>query len=204
MYKIEPLKYAYDALEPYIDEKTVEIHYSKHHFNYLNKLNESLQKANYDYRYSLEDLVNHIDELPLDLRGAILFNAGGVLNHNLYWEIMSPYKNSVPVGQLNGKIIEQYGSFENFKTEFINSASKVTGSGWTFLVLDEFENLNIINTSNQETPYIYNFIPLMGLDLWEHAYYLNYQNRRDEYIANFFEVVDFVNVNNIYEKAIQK
>lgn len=202
MYQIPKLGYNYDELEPIIDEKTVYIHYELHHKSYLNKLNSILNELEYDYRYNLIELVEHIDEFPIRKRGDILFNAGGVLNHNLYWLNMSPNKNTVPVGKLKEAIDKKYGSFENFKKEFIDQASKVVGSGWTFLVINHENDLEIINTSNQETPYLYGLKPIMALDLWEHSYYLLYQNRRSDYINNFFNIVDFVEINKIYEKNI--
>ncbi|MDD2519089.1 MAG: superoxide dismutase [Bacilli bacterium] len=202
MYEISKLKYSYNALEPDIDSRTVEIHYEKHHHSYLNNLNKVLDSINYDYRYSLEELVKNIDMFPLEIRGDILFNAGGVLNHNLYWLSMSPNKNNIPVGKLKDAINEEYGSFENFKNEFIKTATILKGSGYTFLVINHNKKLEIINTSNQETPYLYGLIPIMTIDLWEHAYYLLYQNRRGEYIKNFFNIVDFVEINKLYEKNI--
>lgn len=204
MYEIPNLKYSYDDLEPDIDSRTVKIHYEKHHHGYLDNLNKVLNSINYDYRYSLEELVEKIDSFPLEVRGDILFNAGGVLNHNLYWLSMSPHKNNIPEGKLKAAIDEEYGSFENFKNEFIKTATLLKGSGYTFLVINHDKKLEIINTSNQETPYLYGLIPIMTIDLWEHAYYLLYQNRRGEYIKNFFNIVDFVETNKFYEKNIQK
>lgn len=204
MYKLNPLNYSYSALEPYIDDKTVDIHYNKHHMGYLNRLNNTLNSIDYNYQYSLEELVKHIDEFPIKLRGTILYNAGGVLNHNLYWYSISPNRNNKPMGLLKKAIDSKYGSYENFKKDFIAEASLVVGSGWTFLVINHKGELEIINTSNQETPYLYGLIPIMALDLWEHAYYLKYQNRRDDYVLNFFEIVDFDNINKLYEEKIKK
>ena len=204
MYDMPNLPYSYDSLEPYIDEKTVRIHYEKHHKGYLNNLNEILKKINFQKKYSLMELVENIDELPIEDRGEILFNAGGVLNHNLYWQNMSSHKNNHPVGKIADAINKEYGSFEAFKNEFIKQASLMRGSGFTFLVINHEGKLEIINTPNQETPYLYGLIPIMALDLWEHSYYLLYQNRRSEYINNFFNIVDFVEINKLYEKNIQK
>lgn len=199
MYKLLPLNYKDNALEPFISAYTINIHYNKHYQNYLNKLNEVLTKLNYDYRYDLIGLINHIDEFPLTDRDTILYNAGGVLNHELYFSNMSPNKNNIPTGKLNEAIIEKYGSYENFKAEFIKMTDYLVGSGYTMLVLNKGE-LEIINTSNQETPYIYGLVPIMAIDLWEHAYYLDYQNERKNYILNFFEIVDFDVVGKNYEK----
>jgi len=202
MYKMEELKYPLDGLEPYIDARTIDIHYNKHYKKYLDNLNKFLTEANYDQRYSKEDLVNHIDIFPLNIRDDILYNLGGVLNHELYFKNMSPNKNNVPSGLLKEKIDSQYGNFLNFKKEFKRLALLLMGSGYTFLALDRNKKLLIINTSNQDTPYSYNLIPLMTIDLWEHAYYLKYQELKEEYIDAFFNVVDFKVINEIYEKNI--
>ncbi len=202
MYDIPRLPYSYDALEPNIDEKTVSIHYEKHHLNYLNNLNNLLKEINFNKNYSLKELVQNIDEIPIEKRGNILFNAGGVLNHNLYWLSMSQNKNNHPIGKLEVAINDKYGSFENFKKEFIKQATLLKGSGYTFLVIDKNNNLEIINTSNQETPYLYGLTPIMTIDLWEHAYYLLYQNRRTDYINNFFNLIDFVEINKLYEETL--
>lgn len=200
MYRIKPLTYEYFELEPYIDTRTVGIHYNNHYKGYLNKLNSILDKENYDYRYPLEELPKHIDEFPLELRGDILFNVGGVLNHELYFKNISPNKNTIPKGELKEAIDKKYGSFEKFKKEFIDKTKKLVGSGYTFLVIKDGE-LQIINLSNQETPYTYDMIPIMVIDLWEHSYYLRYQNNKIDYINNFFEIIDFNVVEKLYEKA---
>ena len=202
MYKVEPLSYAYSALEPYIDTRTVGIHYNNHYMGYLKKLNTLLEQQNYNFQYPLKELPSHIDTFPIDARGDILYNAGGVLNHELYFKNISPNKNTIPKGKLKEAIDNQYGSFENFKKEFIRNANLVVGSGYTFLVVNNNE-LQIMNTSNQETPYTYNMIPIMTIDLWEHAYYLEYQSNKAAYIHNFFEIIDFDVVNSLYENALQ-
>lgn len=201
MYKIEALPYEYDALEPVISATTVNIHYNKHHKNYLNKLNDVLNKIGYNYQKSIEDIVVNIDSFPLEYRDDILFNAGGVLNHNLYWKSMNSDVH-LPKGKLLDKINKTYGSYDKFKEEFINTAKNLVGSGYTFLVLDKDKNIKIINTSNQDSPYSYGFIPLLNLDLWEHAYYLDYQNNKIDYINNFFSIIDFDNAEKIYESNI--
>lgn len=199
MYKPLPLKYSDNALEPFISAYTINTHYNKHYQNYLNKLNETLTKLNYDYKEDLVTLVKNIEQFPLTERDTILYNAGGVLNHELYFSNMSPNKNNKPKGKLNDAINKQYGSFENFKNEFIKTSKLLVGSGYTMLVLNN-DTLDIINVSNQETPYIYGLTPIMALDLWEHAYYLDYQNEKNNYILNFFEIVDFDVVEQNYEK----
>ena len=149
-------------------------------------------------------MVSHIEEIPIDVRDDVLYNLGGVLNHELYFYSMSNNKVNVPIGVLRKKIIDEYGTIENFKDEFIKTANKLVGSGYTFLVLNNNLKLEIINTPNQETPYLYGLIPIMALDLWEHAYYLVYRNRRSEYIEKFFEIVDYNNINKNYEKAVKE
>jgi superoxide dismutase, Fe-Mn family len=202
MYKLINLNYSYDALEPYIDSKTLEIHYSKHHQNYLNKTNSILESNDFDFSKDLEEIVVNLPFLKEEDKTAFLFNVGGVLNHNLYWAIMSPNKNILPVGKIKDAIEQEFGSFDNFKEKFIGLSNTVMGSGWVFLVVNKENKLEIIKMSNQETPYTLGYTPIIGLDLWEHSYYLKYQNLRPDYINNFFNVIDFEIVNSLYEKAI--
>ena len=202
MYEALKLPYAFDELEPYIDAETLGIHYELIYKKYINNLNNLLKEINFQKDYTLVELVEHIDEIPIKIRGKVLYNLGGILNHNLYWLSMSPFKNKTPVLKLKEAIDNQFGSFENFKQAFIDSASLLEGSGYTFLVINENGELEIINTPNQETPYIYGVRPIMALDLWEHAYYLLYQNRRNEYIENFFNIVDFKEINKLYEELL--
>lgn len=204
MYKEIVLPYNYNDLEPYINTRTINIHYNKHYLGYLKKLNDLLNSVNFDYRYTKEELVKHIDEIPLNIRDDILYNLGGVLNHELYFYSISGKKNNIPIGNIKTKIDKQYGSYDNFKKQFIKIAGFLVGSGYTFLVVNANGDLEIINTPNQETPYLYDLIPIMTIDLWEHAYYLLYQNRRSEYILNFFEIIDFNEINRNYEKAISQ
>ena len=201
MYKLEPLPYEYDALEPVISATTVNIHYNKHHKNYLDKLNNVLNKIGYNYQDSIENIIINIDSFPFEYRDDILFNAGGVLNHNLYWKSMNQ-SIKLPHGKLLDGINNTYGSYENFKKEFIDTAKKLMGSGYTFLVLDKHNKLKIINTSNQDSPYSYGFIPLLNLDLWEHAYYLDYLNNRNTYVDEILTIIDYNKVNEIYQKEI--
>ncbi len=202
MYQEMKLPYAYDDLEPYIDTRTMGLHYGKHYHKYLDQLNKLLKKNNYKNEYSKEALVTHLDMFPIGDRGAILYNLGGVLNHELYFLNMSPKKENQPIGALLEAINNQYGNYENFRQQFLETASYLVGSGYTFLVLNKNKKLEIINLSNQETPYLYELVPLIALDLWEHAYYLNYQNERDRYMKNFFEIINFEQINALYEKAI--
>lgn len=204
MYKSVILPYNYSDLEPVLNSETINAHYNKHYLGYLEKLNKILNDINYDYRYTKEELVSHIEKISIDVRDDVLYNLGGVLNHELYFYSMSNNKVNVPIGVLRKKIIDEYGTIENFKDEFIKTANKLVGSGYTFLVLNNNLKLEIINTPNQETPYLYGLIPIMALDLWEHAYYLVYRNRRSEYIEKFFEIVDYNNINKNYEKAVKE
>ena len=200
MYKKIDLKY--DSLEPYIDDLTLNIHYNKHYLKYLNNLNTLLNNFSYDYRYNLEELIRNIDEFDSNVRGDILFNIGGVLNHELYFKNLN-LNTYEPTGLLKDAIDNKYGSFNNFKQEFINSANNLRGSGFTFLVIKD-NDLDIINLPNFETPYMYNMIPLIALDMFEHAYYIKYQNNKEQYIKNFFSIIDFKEVEKNYEKEIQK
>lgn len=202
MYTLEPLSYSYDALEPLIGTRTVTIHYTKHEQGYLDRLNRLLEKLHFDFSYPLVDIIHHIEDFPLENRADILYNAGGVLNHELYWNSISPNKQNKPVGKIKKAIEDTFGSYEKFVDEFKNNAKKVVGSGWTFLVLTPDNRIQIINTSNQETPYLYGFIPVLALDMWEHAYYLDYQNNKDQYIDSFFSMIDFEKINQIYEQNL--
>lgn len=202
MYKIESLPYDYSALEPYIDTRTIGIHYNNYYIGYLRKLNNLLETQNFKYQYPLYELPDHIDEFPIQVRGDILYNAGGVLNHELYFKNMSSNKNNTPKGNLKEAMDKKYGTFEKFKIEFIRNAMLLKGSGYTFLVVKNRE-LQIVNMPNQETPYTYNMVPIMTIDLWEHAYYLKYQNNKEAYVNNFFEIVDFDIVSLLYENAIK-
>lgn len=203
MYQSILLPYSYDALEPFLSAKTINIHYNRHYKNYLKKLNDLLKKNGYNYSDSKEELVNKITQFPISERDDILYNLGGVINHELYFLNMGR-KNNIPLGKIEKAINDMYGNFDNFKSEFFNTASKLVGSGYTFLILKQDLSLDIINMSNQETPYSYGFIPIISLDLWEHAYYLDYQNNRESYIKNFFQNIDFSYVNSKYIEAYEK
>ena len=198
MYKLEKLNYSYDELEPYIDSHTLGLHHNKHQKNYLKKLNELLIKNNYDFRYTLEELPKHIMEFNENDREDILFNLGGVINHNIYFKSISPNKE-LPSIFMNSLIINSFENYENFIKELKQKAMSLKGSGYTYLVLDKGK-LKIINLFNQDNPYNYNLIPLLAIDLWEHAYYINYENKKDIYIDNLLEILDFKNANEIIMK----
>ena len=203
MYELPKLPYLFQDLEPYIDTHTMGLHYHKHQQGYLNKLNDLLMKSNYDYRYTIEELPLHIMEFPKNIQEDILFNLGGVLNHNLYFNSISPKKNGFPNGKLRKKIENQYGSLDNFFAKLKENVMKLKGSGYTFLVLRNDGMLEIKNFSNQELPVLFGYIPLFNIDLWEHAYYINYENNKSNYFDNFMLIADFTNANNIYNKLVK-
>ena len=202
MFEMKTLPYNYSGLEPIISTTTVNIHYNKHEKGYLDRLNKFLHEAGYNGHYTIPEIILNIDKFPLEYRGDILYNAGGVVNHDLYWNSMG--KLSLPSGKLLEKIVNVYGSYVSFKKKFIEEANKVVGSGYTFLVMDNKNNLNIINLSNQDSPLSYGYEPLFTIDLWEHAYYLDYQNRRADYINNFFSIVNFDEASKKYESKNTK
>ena len=198
MYQLSMLPYSFQDLEPFIDTHTMGLHYHKHEMTYLNNLNNLLRKYNYNYIYNLNDLVYHINEFNNEDKPNILFNLGGVLNHELYWKSMNKNSN-LPRGKLKSKIDSQYGDFNNFWNEFKKMALSLKGSGYTFLVLRKDGNLEILNFHNQDIPLLYGYVPLFNIDLWEHAYYLNYENDRSKYVDNFREIVDFTNAGFLYD-----
>lgn len=186
-----PLPYSYDALEPYIDAKTMEIHHNKHEQAYVDNLNKAI--ANYAELYSqtTEQMLKNLDDIPTDIRQSVINNAGGVYNHEFFWSIMSPKHDQSPSGNLLKAIDSTFGSFDEFKKLFTEAALSVFGSGWAWLVKDSNNKLSIITTANQNSPISNNLTPIIGLDVWEHAYYLKYQNRRKEYIDNWWHVVNW-------------
>lgn len=199
----DKIKLDYVSLEPHIDDETLSIHYNKHYQKYLDNLNKLLLENNYKF-LSIYDLINNIEEINLNDRGEILFNLGGVINHGLYFWGMSDKNNIMPIGKIKEVIDLYFGNYENFKEQFIENAMNLKGSGYTFLVLDDKNNLKIINTSNQDTPYYYGFIPIMALDLWEHSYYLKYKDKKRDYINSWFNLIDFVKINSLYEESTKK
>jgi len=200
MYKLEELNYSYEALEPVIDAKTVEIHHTKHHANYLNKMNAILEKNHVSDEYPLTELVNHLDLIDEADHNAFLFNFGGVVNHNLYFSILGTNGLSNPGAGLEEDINKTFGSYEAFKDLFAAKANGFMGSGWVMLVYKD-NDLSIITLKNQDNPYSLGYTPLIALDLWEHAYYLKYQNLRTDYIAAFFSILDFDVIEKLYEEA---
>ena len=187
----------YNSLEPYIDNKTLDLHYNAHYKNYTEKLNKYLKEQNYNYKYTPTYLAKNIDILPKENRDETLYNLGGYLNHSLYFYNLTDKKKEIPI-KFKELINKYFTSFNNFKEEFINTANELKGSGYTFLVLDKNNNLRIINMSNQDTPYYYGFIPIMTIDVWEHSYYLKYNNKRNDYLTQIFNIIDFDKVYNLY------
>lgn len=192
----------YKSLEPYIDDRTLDLHYNIHYRNYTDKLNKYLKDINYNYKYSAEYLAKNIDILPMENRDEILFNLGGYLNHSLYFYNLTDKKKEIPK-ELLDEINKYFGSFSLFKEEFIDMALEVKGSGYTFLVLDKNNKLRIINTSNQDTPYYYGFTPIMTIDVWEHSYYLKYTYDRKKYLDSIFNVIDFDKIYKLYLNSIK-
>jgi Fe-Mn family superoxide dismutase len=201
MYKSIELDYNLDELNNFLESR-IDIHFDIYQ-EYLNNLNDILKNSNYDFKYSKEELIDYIDEFEMKDRDDILYNLGGVLNHERYFNIMAPTKVFNENAFLN-KINDTYGSFDKFKEEFMNIAASLVGSGYTNLVIDKSGDLKIINTSNQELPDLYGFYPLISLDLWEHAYFLKYYQNRSEYIDDFFDYLNYDKINEIYEKKIQE
>lgn len=189
-FELPKLAYAYDALEPYIDARTMEIHHTKHHNTYVTKLNEALEKHPELGDRSLETLLSDLNAIPEDIRGAVRNHGGGTWNHNMFWEIMGPDAGGAPTGNLAAALESNFGSFDAFKSEFDSAATTLFGSGWAWLV-KRGGGLAVVSTPNQDNPLSQGMTPVMGIDVWEHAYYLHYQNRRPEYVANWWNVVNW-------------
>ena len=199
-YELPSLPYAYDALEPHIDARTMEIHHTKHHQTYISKVNGAIEGNSDLEGKSVEDLVKGLDAVPEGIRGAVRNHGGGHANHSLFWAVMGPGKGGAPGGDLAGAIDSAFGSFDKFKEEFANAAATRFGSGWAWLVVDGGQ-LAVTSTANQDSPLMAGQTPILGLDVWEHAYYLNYQNRRPAYVAAFWNVVDWDAVGQRFASA---
>ncbi|MBR7554368.1 superoxide dismutase [Allobacillus sp. GCM10007491] len=199
-FELPELPYAYDALEPHIDKETMNIHHTKHHNTYVTKLNAALEGHSDLQDKSLDELLKDLNSLPSDIQTAVRNNGGGHANHSLFWKVLSPNGGGEPSGELADKINEKFGSFSAFQDEFANAATGRFGSGWAWLIVNNGE-LEITSTPNQDTPVMDGKTPILGLDVWEHAYYLNYQNRRPDYIKAFWNVVNWDEVSKRYEDA---
>ncbi len=199
-YSLPDLPYAYDALEPHFDARTMEIHHSKHHAGYTTKVNAALEGTDFADK-EIEDVLSNISALPTDKVQAVINNGGGFANHSLFWTILSPNGGGNPDGDLGFAIDAAFGSFDAFKTEFANAAATRFGSGWAWLSVDADGGLKVHSTANQDSPIMDGLTPILGLDVWEHAYYLNYQNRRPDYISAFWSVVNWAQVADYFAAA---
>lgn len=199
-YELPPLPYAENALEPHIDEQTMQIHHDRHHGTYVKNVNAALEGHADLAAKSVEDLLRSIDSVPESIRTAVRNNGGGHANHSLFWQIMSPNGGGQPTGAVADAIHATFGSFDKFKEEFGKAATGRFGSGWAWLVVENGK-LAITSTPNQDSPYMDGKTPVLGLDVWEHAYYLKYQNKRPDYIGAFWNVVNWAEVNKRYEAA---
>ena len=198
-YSLPDLPYAYDALEPHFDARTMEIHHSKHHQGYTNNVNAALEGTNLEGK-DIEEVLSNISSLPADKQQAVINNGGGFANHSLFWTILSPNGGGAPSGDLAAAIDSAFGSFDAFKEAFSKAAATRFGSGWAWLVVDG-GTLKVTSTANQDSPIMDGQTPVLGLDVWEHAYYLNYQNRRPDYIASFWNIVNWSKVAEYYNAA---
>lgn len=199
-YTLPDLPYAYDALEPYIDVETMHLHHDKHHNTYVTNLNAAIEKQPELGEKSVEDLIADMDSIPEDIRTAVRNNGGGHANHSFFWQIMAPNAGGAPTGDIKDAIDAAFGSFDKLKEEFKTAATGRFGSGWAWLVLNDGK-LEITSTANQDSPLMEGKTPVLGLDVWEHAYYLKYKNVRPDYIEAFWNVVNWDEVNKRFSKA---
>lgn len=200
-YSLPALPYAYDALEPNIDTKTMEIHHSKHHQTYINNINAAIEGTEWE-KLSVEELVSKVNQVPENLKNTVINNAGGHANHSLFWRVMSPQGGGNPTDAIATAIDRELGGFDAFKDAFTKAALTRFGSGWAWLSVTTQGQLIVESSGNQDSPLMHGNTPILGLDVWEHAYYLQYQNRRPEYIAAFYNVVDWNEVNRRYTEAL--
>jgi len=199
-YKLPTLPYDYDALEPHIDERTMKIHHTKHHQGYTDKVNKALEGHEFA-DLSISEVLKRINEVPEGKRQAVINNGGGYANHKLFWTILSANGGGKPTGDIADAIADAFGSFDAFKEEFTNTATGQFGSGWSWLCVKDDGSLKVISTANQDSPYMQGLTPILGLDVWEHAYYLNYQNKRGDYAQAFWNLVNWDKVNEYYNDA---
>lgn len=194
-----PLPYDFSALEPFIDEQTMHLHYEKHHATYVAKLNDALAGTEFENQ-SIEEVLRHLEDVPEEKRTAVRNHGGGHANHELFWSVMAPNAGGEPTGELAAAVQDTFGSFAEFKTKFTEAATARFGSGWAWLCLDA-SGLHIESTANQDSPLTEGHTPLLGLDVWEHAYYLKYQNRRPEYIESWWNLVNWEEVSRRFTTA---
>ena len=200
MYEKYQLPFCYNELEPYIDALTVETHYEKHLQTYLNNLNAITEEYREFFKgKTIEEVLSKTDKIPKKIKQDVINQGGGVVNHNLYFSILSPVAKKNPEGKLLDEIIKTFGSLENLKNELSNASIKVFGSGWGFLVKDKKGKLKIITTANQDSPLSLGYIPILSIDVWEHAYYLKYKNLRAKYVENLWNIIDWAKVESLYQ-----
>ncbi len=200
-FQLPPLPYAYDALAPYIDAQTMRLHHDKHHQTYVNNLNAAIAKHPELKDKSIEELLRDLNRIPEDIRTSVRNNGGGYLNHAIFWKSMAPNQSGVPSGKIADAINQTFGSFDAFKQQFNEAGSKLFGSGWAWLVITNQGKLQIISTPNQDSPLMQGYFPLLGNDMWEHAYYLTYQNRRADYLSAWWKVVNWDEVDRRFAHA---
>ena len=198
VFELPKLKYAYNSLEPYIDEMTMTIHHTKHHQAYIDNANKAIAGTPFDGK-PVEELLKNLNAIPESIRNAVRNHGGGHYNHTLFWEMMGPGKGGSPSGELGGAINEKFGSFDKFVEQFSDSAAKRFGSGWAWLVSNN-GSLEIMSTANQDNPISEGKTPLLGIDVWEHAYYLRYMNKRADYVKNWWNVVDWAYSESLFKK----
>ncbi len=203
MFKLRPLPYDFGALEPYIEARIMELHHDKHQAAYVNNLNKALEKYPELQRMSLEGLLTELDKVPEVIRTAVRNNAGGDFNHTFFWEVMKKDGGGEPKGSVAEQIKKTYGSFDAFKDTFSTAAKSVFGSGWAWLVMGKNGDIAVMTTPNQDAPVMEGLQPIMGLDVWEHAYYLQYENRRPDYIQAWWHVVDWDKVEENYRGIVE-
>jgi len=201
-YQLPPLPYAFNALEPHIDARTMEIHHDKHHAAYVTNLNKAVENTEFD-KQPIEQLLRNIDKVPENIRTAVRNHGGGHANHSMFWTTMGSGKGGQPSGKLAEAIGAQLGGFDSFKQAFSASAAGRFGSGWAWLSVDKSKKLVVESSANQDSPLMHGNVPVLGIDVWEHAYYLLYQNRRPDYIASFYNVIDWNAVGRLYDAALK-
>lgn len=202
-FKLPPLTYAYNALEPHIDATTMKFHHDKHHAAYVKNLNAAVAKYPQLKTKTVEELLLSLNTLPKDIQTTVRNNGGGHLNHSMFWQIMGPKAGGAPTGAIAAAINTNFGSFDKFKTQFNEAGTKVFGSGWAWLVRSKDGKLQIISTPNQDNPIVQGLYPIMGNDVWEHAYYLNYQNRRPDYLSAWWNVINWTEVNQRFARSLK-
>ena len=199
-FELPPLPYDYSALEPHIDTQTMQLHHDKHHAAYVTNLNNAVQGTQFEHM-NIEELMRRINEVPENIRTAVRNNVGGHVNHTMFWEIMKPNGGGQPTGALADAVNQTFGGFDQFKTQLNDAATKRFGSGWGWLVADQSGKLQIISTANQDSPFMDGHFPIMGIDVWEHAYYLKYQNRRGDYLNAWWNVANWDEIARRFERA---